>query len=206
MEKSVFHLSLQHQDSDSKIVVALEKISHVIRNVLWQEATKSGLSPIQIQFLVYIYHHPHLLCTVSHLADQFDLTQPTVSDAVRTLSEKKLLYRKPWEKDQRVSLLCLTSTGEDQAKQLSGWANGLKEQIAQLSIDHKEVVLTFLMSLIESFHKSGLISLTKMCFTCQYFERNAYSNLDSPHHCHLVNQPLFLQDLRIDCPEHILGK
>ena len=60
MEKSVFDTSFQQESVSNKIVVGLERISEVFRTLLWAEAKKSGVSPIQIQILIFIAYHRKL--------------------------------------------------------------------------------------------------------------------------------------------------
>ena len=79
MEKSVFDTSFQQESVSNKIVVGLERISEVFRTLLWAEAKKSGVSPIQIQILIFIAYHKSSLCTVSYLAKELDVTKPTIS-------------------------------------------------------------------------------------------------------------------------------
>ena len=55
MEKSSFHLTEQNQKIESRIVVALERISEAFRVLLWNESKENSLSPIQIQILIFIY-------------------------------------------------------------------------------------------------------------------------------------------------------
>ena len=67
---SVFDLATQHQDVSSKIVVGLERLAQTFRVLLWEEAKEHALSPIQIQFLVYLRYHPPEFCRVSLLAKE----------------------------------------------------------------------------------------------------------------------------------------
>ena len=57
MKKSSFHLTEQNQKIESRIVVALERISESFRVLLWNESKENSLSPIQIQILIFIYFH-----------------------------------------------------------------------------------------------------------------------------------------------------
>jgi len=199
---SAFHLSAQHKAMDSKIVAALERLSQVFRVLLWEEAKEHRLSPIQIQFLVYILHHPVGLCRVSQLAKEFGLTQATVSDAISSLEAKGLIFREPFSKDGRIASLRLTSSGQALAEKISSWADVIQENIASFAPDEQETVMRFLMQLIESLQKAGVIAIARMCITCRFFGRDAHPGSSFPHHCHLLDKPLANPDLRIDCPEH----
>jgi DNA-binding MarR family transcriptional regulator len=202
---SVFEPSSQHGDVDKKIVASLERLSQVFRTLLRGEAQERGLSPIQAQFLVHLLHHGAALGRVSRLAREFDLTRATVSDAVGSLEKKGLISREPWPADKRVTTLRLTSTGEHTARELAAWANVIEEHLKAYSPEEKEAVMRFLMGLIDSLQKSGLITVARMCVTCRFFRPDAHPGERSPHHCALLDVPLSGSDLRADCPEHELA-
>jgi DNA-binding MarR family transcriptional regulator len=202
---SVFEPSSQHGDVDKKIAASLERLSQVFRTLLRGEAQERGLSPIQAQFLVHLLHHGAALGRVSRLAREFDLTRATVSDAVGSLEKKGLISREPWPADKRVTTLRLTSTGEHTARELAAWANVIEEHLKAYSPEEKEAVMRFLMGLIGSLQKSGLITVARMCVTCRFFRPDAHPGESSPHHCALLDVPLSGSDLRADCPEHELA-
>jgi DNA-binding MarR family transcriptional regulator len=203
---SVFDLSAQHGDVDSKIAAALERLGQASRVLLREKAWEHNLSPIQAQFLVYLLYHAIELRRVSQLAREFDLTRATVSDAVASLEEKGLIGRESWPEDGRVMTLRLTPEGELVAAELSTWANAIKEHLDFCTSEEKEVMMRFLMRLIGSLQESGIITVARMCMTCRFFERDAHPGIGSPHHCRLLDVPLSGSDLRIDCPEHELAR
>ena len=197
---SVFDLSAQHDDVDAKIVAALERLSQVFRVRLREEAC--DLSPTQAQFLIYMLYHDVELRRVSQLAREFDLTQATVSDAVASLETKKLIQREQWPEDRRVLTLRLTPDGEKRATTLSHWADPVMVHLERFSSEEKETVTRFLIGLIGSLQRSGLITVARMCVTCKFFRQDVHPGEPSPHHCGLLNVPLGAADLRVDCPEH----
>lgn len=202
--KSVFEPASQHGDVDSKIVASLERLSQLFRVLLREEAQKHALSPIQAQFLVHLLFHDVELRRVGRLAEEFNLTRATVSDAVASLEKKGLVNRDPWPEDKRVVTLRLTPAGKKLAIELSTWANAIKEHLGSSS-EEKEDVMRFLMRLIASLQRSGVISVSRMCITCRFFRQDEHPGSQSPHHCALLDVPLAGSDLRVDCPEHELA-
>ncbi len=202
---SVFDLATQHQDVGSKIVVGLERLAQAFRVLLWEEAKEHALSPIQIQFLVYLRYHPPEFCRVSLLAKEFGLTQATVSDAVTSLEAKGLIVREPAWQDKRILTLRLTPTGDQLATKLAAWAAVIKEQLGQFSNEEQLLLMQFLMHLIESLQRAGLIAVSRMCLTCRFFQADAHPDSAAPHHCRLLDKPLANSDLRLDCLEHELA-
>lgn len=208
-DQSVFNPSSQHQDVDAKIVAALERLGQVFQVLLRGKAEESNLSPIQIRIMVHLLFHPAGFCHVGDLARQFDLTYATVSDAVSTLAGKGLVSKEPDPDDRRARVLRLTDEGEDMTSELSGWAGTvqrvLKNHLGGHSDAEKVIVMRFLMDLIAELQEEGVITVARMCKTCRFFGKNWHpEDPEAPHHCKLLEKPLKLHDLRIDCPEHEL--
>ena len=65
--------------------------------------------------------------------------------------------------------------------------------------------MRFLMDLIGSLQKSGMISVARMCVTCRFLRPDAQRGEDSSHYCALLDVPLAGSELRTDCPEHELA-
>jgi DNA-binding MarR family transcriptional regulator len=202
---SIFDVKKQHPDVDSKIAAALERLAQAFRVLLWEQNKTCNLSPIQIQLLVYLLFHAPDQSTIGQLAREFTLTPATVSDAITSL-EKKALVRREWrEADRRIASVLLTAAGRKTARQLSTWANVLQENIAEFAPEEKVVVMKFLMRLIESLQQAGVITIARMCITCKFFQPHAHPGSVSPHHCKLLDKPLAVSELRLDCLEHQLA-
>lgn len=199
---SIFDLSFQHEDIDSKIAAALERLSQTFRVLLWEKTKVHNLSPIQIQILVYLLYHSQEAPTIGQIASRFSLTPATVSDAVKTLSNKSLVTRQAGLRDRRATSVVLTESGTEIAQKLAAWADIIRDQIARFAPGEKMVVMKFLMHLIETLQQAGLINIARMCITCKYFQALAHPDSETPHYCKLINKPLGEASLRLDCPEH----
>ncbi|MGH3088675.1 MAG: hypothetical protein ACRDSJ_15325 [Rubrobacteraceae bacterium] len=70
------------------------------------------------------------------------------------------------------------------------------------SDEEKEVVMRFLMRLIASLQRDGVITVARMCVSCRFFREHAHPGDAAAHHCALLDAPLANHDLRVDCPEH----
>lgn len=204
--ESIFDPNAQQNSVDTKIVAALERLSQVYRTLLWEKAKESPLgltlSPIQIQFLVYLRFQRVTDARVGRLAREFDLTPATVSDSVRVLEEKGLVVKDRSPEDGRIQILRLTPEGEQAADEVGDWASVLTKHLHSHSDAEKLIVMRFLLDLIDSLHRTGLISAARMCSTCRYFGRNGSGDPASSHFCKLMDRPLRAEELRIDCPEH----
>jgi DNA-binding MarR family transcriptional regulator len=199
---SPFDPAVQQQDVDARIVAALERLARTLHKALWDAAWEEGLSASQAQFLVYLLFHGQHEVGIGQLAERFGLRHSTVSDTVKTLESKGLMQRLPCETDRRAVVLRLTREGKRAARRLAHWADSVRGQLAQMDGSAKASFLATLLDLIARLQMAGLISLVKTCTTCHYFERGKYADPEAPHHCRLLNQPLRIVELRVECPEH----
>lgn len=199
MNKSDFDIEYQSHKIESKIVAALERISQAFRVLLWQESTEYSLTPIQVQVLIFLLHHSAEKRKVSYLANEFNMTKATISDAIKALEQKKLVIKELEKADTRTFIIQLTKKGKDIAGRTSLFTEEIRTPIDKLHKDDKENILLSLLGIINHLNKVGVITIQRMCFSCTHYQ--AIKNGEK-HFCTLLNKPLFTTGLRIDCPEY----
>lgn len=193
---SVFNLKLQNSSLDNKIVAGLERLSQVFRVLLWEKAKQHGLSPIQIQLLIFIQHHSPDKSTISYLAQEFNVTKPTISDAIKVLEQKKMIKKLADEVDTRSYSIQLTAAGKNIVSDTEHFVNPITEIIAEIKQPEKLVLWENITKLITQLHQSGAISVQRTCHYCKHF-----SSKNQTPFCKLLEQKLLPQDIRIDCAE-----
>lgn len=199
MSQSDFNLTVQNHNTESRIVAALERIAQAFRVLLWQECKEYALSPIQVQLLIFLLHHSADKKRISYLADEFNMTKATISDAVKSLEQKKLIRKTGKQNDNRSFIIELTDKGKTIARKTSLFTRNLHKSVAKLNEDDKENMLLSLMQIINQLVDSGIITMQRMCFTCLHYQ---VTHEGQRHFCRLLNKQLAPADLRIDCPEH----
>jgi DNA-binding MarR family transcriptional regulator len=107
-------------DLDRRLADAIERLGHGLRSLAQHSARGQGLSPLQQQVVLMLAQQPTARREVNALAAEFDVTTPTMSDAVGALERKQMLTRSPGP-DGRRRLLTLTGRGEAVARELSTW-------------------------------------------------------------------------------------
>ncbi|MFM9838707.1 MAG: MarR family winged helix-turn-helix transcriptional regulator [Cyclobacteriaceae bacterium] len=197
---SVFKLDDQNSNLDKKIVAGLERLSQVFRILLWEKAKEHGLSPIQIQLLIFIKHHSQDKSTVSYLAREFNLTKPTISDAIKVLEQKKIIKKSIDANDTRSYTIQLTAAGIKIVSETEDFANPLTEIVSKSKQVDKLVLWESIYSLISQLNKLQIISVQRTCFNCKH-----YSMKNKNPFCSLLEQKLQVQDIRIDCEEFELS-
>ncbi|MCS6916441.1 MAG: MarR family transcriptional regulator [Chitinophagales bacterium] len=180
-----------------KLASALERMAQVFKVLLLEEGGKHQLSPLQVELLVFLLHHPKTLRTVTQLAREFNVSKATISIALRPLLAKKLIERSETS-DLRSFSINLTSRGKILASQLNRYAAPVEQVIEQLAEEDKSLLLQQLLTLLYQLQKAGIIHPMRMCFTCSNYSRLP----DGSAYCQLLQKTLQHADLRIDCPEH----
>ncbi|MFN0215842.1 MAG: MarR family winged helix-turn-helix transcriptional regulator, partial [Saprospiraceae bacterium] len=123
MNDSVFDPQAQIGNPDLKIIASFERLGEGFRVLPWEKAKILGISPIQIQILIFLQFHSSKKCKVSYLAQEFCMTKPTVSEAVKSLEQKGLIKRQTEITDTRSHTIHLTETGRSAVAQTSNFAN-----------------------------------------------------------------------------------
>jgi len=197
MKKSIFNLDSQHADLSSKIVAGLERTAGAFRVLLWEHAKVIGLSPIQIQLLLFISFHAESLCNVSHLAHEFNLTKATISEAIRVLHKKKLIEKNPSPVDKRAYSIALTAEGEAVVGETEHFANPIRVATEQLPIEEQEQFFKSLSKLIFGLNRAGILTVQRTCYSCRFYEKGEKTSF-----CRLMEKPLLDTDIRLDCAEY----
>ncbi len=193
---SVFNLTEQNVNLNSKIVAGLERLSQVFRILLWEKAKAYNLSPIQIQLLIFIQHHSAEKTTISYLAQEFNFTKPTISDAIKVLEQKKYIKKIIDSIDTRSYTIQLTATGKKIVSETEDFANPISEIVSTTTNAEKEILWKNISNLIMQLNKLKVISVQRICFNCKH-----YLLKNKKPFCSLLETKLLQEDIRIDCEE-----
>ncbi len=192
-------MTKKYNDMDIRIASSLEKLTQVQRVLLWDVAKKENLSPIQIQFMIFLNKHSDNLRKVSVLAEEFDLTKATVSDAISNLVDKGLLEKIRTKEDKRAFLLDLTSNGKRLIKKIENWQDILVTHISRIPHSDKEKVNLFLTELIRSLFDTGIICIARMCLTCENIQKGSSNKSNK---CSLTGRLFTDSEINLNCDQY----
>ncbi len=198
---SDFNPKEQVNSVTSKIVAGLERISEAYKVLLWDKAKLLGLSPIQIQILIFVSYHSSGLCNVSHLAKEFNVTKPTISDAIRVLLKKELLVKIFPSTDSRSYAVQLSESGKKTVGETEHFADPIKHQLNELNSEEQKNLYASIYQLIFKLNQVGVLSVQRTCLGCKFYEKQ-----DKQPYCNLLEEKLRESDIRIDCNEFQLKK
>ena len=194
----VFDPMLQGTTLEGRIIVALQKVSEAFRVLLWEKAKEHSLSPIQIQIMIFIKYHPEEMCKVAYLAQEFNLTKATISDAVKTLISKKVLRKAQCSYDNRSFVLSLTEGGDNVVNDIESYTSDFNESLQGVSDGSKPMLLQELMGIIYQLNKLNIITHQRMCFTCNHYNGDRVN----AHYCGFLQSRMDTKSLRIDCIDY----
>lgn len=184
---------------EAKILNGLERIADVLKSLLWEKAKVYGISPIQIQILLFVSDHRQDIANVSYLAKEFSVTKATISDAIKVLINKDLLTKDYSPIDRRRYNLLTTKKGNKLIKDLSLYSRPLSNSMDHLSVKEKEDLFKSISKLIFQLNRIGIIQVQRTCYNCRHYK----GDKSNKHYCKLLEQKLKAQDLRLDCEDFV---
>jgi len=185
-----------------RIATGLHKIGLAMKQQAWQQANEEGLSATQGQILAALVGDGPLNGT--ELSQRLGVSLPTISDSVRVLVEKGLTTKAADPRHPRASLVTPTPKGAALGTRARSWPEFMADAVATLAPDEQRAFFAGVLKMIRTMQENGLVPLSGMCVTCTHF-RPHVSEAPPHHHCAFVDAPLADEQLRLDCPEHVLA-
>ena len=183
---------------DRKLIAAVERLGRALRFARQQIATAHQLSVLQVQLVEQLQSKPSQ--RIGALADELDVTRPTVSDAIASLEAKGIVSRRNDPSDRRVAVVELTDTGTVVAAEVADALAPVLETNRNIDADDEATALKVLLEEIRRLQHNGVITINRSCLTCQHFQPASES---TEARCLLLKTDLLPQDLRVDCDEHV---
>ncbi|MCS7259736.1 MAG: MarR family winged helix-turn-helix transcriptional regulator [Anaerolineae bacterium] len=186
----------------ARITIALYRISQAMNYLLRERGKVCGLSPAQIQTLLFLRYARPGVRTIGGLAERLGVSYATASGVADALEHKQLLQRIPSASDQRIVTLALTEQGERESVALEDVLDEVENVVAALSDADQEALVRATQSIIRHLQARGYVKVYEMCWGCQFFRRNAHpDDPRGPHHCAYIDAPLPEQNTYLECPD-----
>lgn len=144
MSRSVFAAN----DATARIVTGLKRIGHLMEQLLKAQAIEHGLSPLQVNILIHI-HFRERNCQLNQLASSFRLSKATLSVALKSMEQKKLIQRKAMPGDKRSHQISLTEWGRRLAHVAGFYPEPLRLIVAPMAVADKDHLLHYIEGLLQ---------------------------------------------------------
>lgn len=185
----------------ARIGMALFRMSQAIKKITLTESDALGLSPVQIQALLFTAHTRSDVATVGNFADTIGTTHVTAVKILHGLVRRGLIAKAPKTADRRVTLLSLTPKGTEIVHKLDNWGHTLEEAIEPISEEILAHFETGLGAILSALQKKGHLIVAEPCSGCLHFQPNA-GDPAAPHYCRLIQKYLTHEASLQECPEH----
>lgn len=186
----------------TRIISAISRIGSVLRSGLWEFATSEQLNPAQADILQLLHSRAPQGVRLSWLARQLSISAASASDSVAALVAKGLVRKARALDDGRATDLHLSEAGRQVAERIAGATGFADAAVAALAPQAQAQLLAGLLQLIGQLQKTERFPELRACLSCKHFQANRHPDRAAPHHCGLVDAPLPVAMLRLDCPEH----
>ncbi len=201
---SSFDPRYRQENIPGNITIALYRISQAIGILLRRKGLAHGLSPTQVQALLFLAYSRPGVRTIGGLAQRLGCTLATASGVADVLERKGLAYREPLPEHRRTITLHLTSQGEALIHELDHVLDELEESIRTLSPADQESMLHAMQQIVRRLAGAGHVVIYEMCWSCGFFRPNAHpADPAGPHHCAFMDAPLPEENTYTECPDFV---
>jgi DNA-binding MarR family transcriptional regulator len=194
---SGFSPEQQFTSLDARLLLSLQRLSDMLKAIQWEQARILGITPLQLQILLFTGHHTAAVNKVAYIAMELQLSRPTISDAAAALVSKGLLRIEEDLKDRRSYSFLLTDTGLQILEQAEMYTTQLHAIAGKRPLREKEHLYQSLYTILAGLNneKGGM---QRMCYSCTHYE----GNKKRQHACRLLEKKLASAELQIDCMYH----
>jgi DNA-binding MarR family transcriptional regulator len=195
---SGFSPSQQFNSLDARLLLSLQRLSDMLKAMQWKQAGILGITPLQLQILLFTGHHPAAVNKVAYIATELQLSRPTVSDAAAALVTKGLLLMEEDLKDRRSHSFLLTAAGQQMLEQAAGYTAQLDDLLQGRPLQEKRHLYQSVYAIITGLSAKEKGGMQRMCYSCAHYE----GNRKRKHRCQLLDKQLPGEELQVDCLHH----
>jgi DNA-binding MarR family transcriptional regulator len=195
---SNFSPEQQLHNLDARLILSLQRLSDILKAMQWDQARTLGLTPLQLQILLFTGYHPAELNKVAHIATELQLSRPTISDAVASLVSKGLLDMQPDKRDRRSFSMIPTPFGREILLKAEEYVTPLAEVIEKRPGFEKNNLYQTIFAMIAGLMTKDSGGLQRMCYNCAHYQ----GNKKRQHNCLFLKRSLASAELQIDCMYH----
>lgn len=199
---SLFDPQYRKQSRAARVGMALFRLSQAIKKMSQSGGHTHGLSPVQVQTLLFIRYTRADVATVGNLANAIGATHATAVGILNGLAAKGLIVKQPSTEDRRVTLLQLTEKGRKVAEQVDDWGKSLEEALQHIPDEMLAGFETVLGAVLNTLRQRGLLVIAEPCLGCVHFRPNLREGHSEPHYCDAIQKYLTHAASLQECPEH----
>lgn len=183
---------------DARLLLSLQRLSDMLKAMQWEQARMLGITPLQLQILLFTGYHTAEVNKVAYIATELQLSRPTVSDAAAALVSKGFLRMEEDMRDRRSYSFLLTDAGREVLTQAEQYISELDTILQKRPLQEKSSLYQSVYTIIAGLYDQEKGGMQRMCYSCAHYE----GNKKRQHYCRLFKKKLLSAELQIDCMEH----
>ncbi|MFD0695570.1 MarR family winged helix-turn-helix transcriptional regulator [Paenibacillus sp. GCM10027628] len=185
----------------ARVGMALFRMTQAVKKITQKDSDALGLSPVQVQALLYMYHTRSDVATIGNLAAAIGATHVTAVKLINGLIDKGLAVKQSSPDDRRVTLLQLTSEGAAAVEQLDEWGTALEEAVQNIPEELMDSFELGLGAVLEALQKQQVLIVAEPCMGCIHFRPDEGTG-ELQHYCAMIQKFLSREATLKECPEH----
>ncbi|WP_409178928.1 MarR family winged helix-turn-helix transcriptional regulator [Brevibacillus fortis] len=198
----MFDPQQRKENRSARIMMALFRMSQAIKKVTQAESDEQGLSPVQIQALLFTLYTRSDASSIGNFAKAIGTSHVTAVKIINGLVTKGHITKVAKKEDRRVTLLQLTAKGKEVASSLEKWGHTLEEALHSIPDEILEDFEIGLGSVITAMQRRGYLVVAEPCLGCMHFRPNT-GDSNAPHYCAFMEKYLTHEASLKECPEHL---
>lgn len=185
---------------EQRLIEGLSILSLALQNGQRQLALDDGLSSTQAALMLLLSNKQAM--RVRELAIELGVSQPTVTDSISALLDKRLVIKMPDPNDGRANILKLTAAGKALVNKRPVQTANIQQAVCNLGASAQIELMVLLTATIRALQETGAVAPQRQCITCKYFRPYSHKQADKPHHCAFVDAAFGNAELRFQCGDH----
>ena len=175
----------------------IERLANVLRQEVRAEGQSLGLQPVQQEALYYLSICNRYSDTTLAVTEYLGLTKGTVSQSLKVLENKALIYKEKDKDDLRITHLKVTEEGKQFLAETCP-PKKFTEAIEQLSETKQSQAAVLMQDVLKNYQKAVGRTAFGVCMNCKYNQKNEADSF----YCGLTKEVLSIDDTQLICREY----
>lgn len=176
----------------------IERLANLLRQEVRAEGQTLGLQPVQQEALYYLSICNRYSDTTLAVTEYLGLTKGTVSQTLKILENKSLIYKEKDKNDLRITHLKVTDAGQQFLTETCP-PKKFTQAIGQLSQNKQNCTADLMREVLTHYQQVTGRAAFGVCQNCKFNQESADGIL-----CKLTNEPLSPKDKTLICREYSL--
>ena len=189
-----FRFEMKTEETD--LFDLIERIGNLLRTEIRKAGNDQGLQPVHLQALSYLAKCNRYSDTPAAVTDYLGATKGTVSQTLKVLEKKELIYKVADDSDKRLQHLKVSTAGEEVLASCVP-PSVFRKADEEIHPVERVQLCNLLTGMLRELQNANYSKTFGLCKTCHFFRAG-----DGHNFCGLTNEGLSKHDSEKICREH----